>query len=131
MTPSPVPPLDLEGCVRLLIGPHNHDIVGDWLERARWNESYNKPIPAEQCRKNAAMLQRLALALPELLADSARLDWWFANGLKDSVCEGSVDLWWADEQDGDAVERVTHGTSVRNAMDKAMRGIYDPEATDG
>lgn len=57
--------------------------------------------------------------------DTARLDWWFARGLNDSVCDGSVDLWWADEQDGDSVERVTHGTSVRDALDKAMRGVYD------
>lgn len=57
--------------------------------------------------------------------DTQRLDWWFANGLNDSVCPGSVDLWWAD---GEAEEtRVTHGTSVRGALDKAMRGIYHPE----
>jgi hypothetical protein len=57
--------------------------------------------------------------------DTERLDWWFERGMDDSVCEGSVDLWWADEQDGDAVVRVTHGTSVRDVLDKAMRGIYD------
>ena len=57
--------------------------------------------------------------------DTQRFDWWFARGLQDSVCEGSVDLWWSDEEDGDAVERVTHGTNIRHAMDRAMRGEYD------
>lgn len=58
--------------------------------------------------------------------DTQRLDWWFERGLTDSVCEGSVDLWWADEINGNVVERVTHGTSVRDALDKAMRGEYEP-----
>lgn len=55
--------------------------------------------------------------------DTQRLDWWFAHGLQDSVCDGSVDLWWADDEA--EMERVTHGTSVRDAIDKAMRGVYD------
>lgn len=59
--------------------------------------------------------------------DTERLDWWFANGLDDSVCEGSVDLWWATEKNGDATTVVTHGTSLRDALDKAMQGIHDED----
>lgn len=64
---------------------------------------------------------------PKKFTDTQRLNWWFSRGVDDSVCPGSVDLWWADEQDGDAVTRVTHGTSVRNALDKAMNGIYESD----
>lgn len=64
-------------------------------------------------------------ASPVRVSDTERLDWWFANGLSDSVCEGSVDIWWATEIDGDATEVVTHGTSIRDALDKAMRGEHD------
>lgn len=83
-------------------------------------------VECPECRKEAK--ERLAAAFsprPSTPTDTERLDWWFAHGLTDSVCEGSVDLWRADEQDGDAVECVTHGTTVRDALDKAMRGIYD------
>lgn len=58
--------------------------------------------------------------------DAARLDWWFAHGLDDSVCEGSVYLWWADDEA--MATRVTHGTTVRDAIDKAMRGVCDEDS---
>jgi hypothetical protein len=57
--------------------------------------------------------------------DTQRLEWWFSHGMDDSVCPGSVDLWWATEIDGDAATVVTHGTSLRDALDMAMRGIYE------
>jgi hypothetical protein len=70
------------------------------------------------------LAQRAVIALADQ-TDTQRLDWWFAHGMDDSVCEGSVDLWWATEVNGDAATVVTHGTSVRDTIDKAMQGIHD------
>lgn len=71
-----------------------------------------------------AEVERLAGALRE---ERARLDWWFAYGLEESVCDGSVDLWWVGK-DSDR-ELVTHGTELRATIDSAMRGEYDDDST--
>jgi hypothetical protein len=86
-------------------------------------ESLNKRLPEFADLHRRARAGDTAVAA--LAEETARLDWWFRNGLTDSVCEGSVDLWWADDQH--EVERVTHGVSVRDALDKAMRGIHEPD----
>lgn len=89
---------------------------------ARTAETRQIRADAEQDAKNLRWLER---SLASLLEDSERLDWWFSHGMEDSVCEGSVDLWWATEINGDATTVVTHGTSLRDAMDRAMRGEYE------
>jgi len=74
--------------------------------------------------------QRAEAVLADLAGsqrDTERLEWWFARGMDDSVCEGSVDLWWATEINGAATTVVTHGTSLRDALDMAMNGIFESE----
>lgn len=97
-----------------MIGWFANALMRGWDEHAR---RYPEPPAA------SPDLREPAADAPD---DTQRLDWWFAHGMEDSVCEGSVDLWWIDEDS--EVERVTHGVSVRDALDKAMRGIHEPDA---
>jgi len=93
-----------------------------------WVNSGSPPrLMLDLCMKRDAARLAPPSAPARTPTDTERLEWWFAHGLTDSVCDGSVDLWWAD---GEAeVERVTHGTSIRDALDNAMRGIHDGALT--